>query len=73
MHQTELLCSKDKKEADGSVSFFILCCFSVVKMVKKYAEAVGLSMQDGFADHFLCLTAATTAREHETDIAKVQG
>ena len=42
------------------------------KVVREYAEAVGLKVEDGFGVHSLRATAATNALDHEADIAKVQ-
>lgn len=42
------------------------------KMVKKYAERIGLRMEDEFGVHSLRAAAATNTLDHEEDIAKVQ-
>jgi len=44
----------------------------VYKVVRKYTNAVGLKVEDGFGVHSLRATAATNALDHEADIAKVQ-
>ena len=43
----------------------------IYKMVKYYAERVGVNIE-GFGAHSLRATAATNALDHEADIAKVQ-
>jgi site-specific recombinase XerD len=43
----------------------------IYKMVKHYAERVGVNIE-GFGAHSLRATAATNALDHEADIAKVQ-
>jgi integrase/recombinase XerD len=43
----------------------------IYKMVKRYAERVGVNIE-GFDAHSLRATAATNALDHEADIAKVQ-
>jgi integrase/recombinase XerD len=43
----------------------------IYKMVKRYAERVGVNIE-GFGAHSLRATAATNALDHEADIAKVQ-
>jgi len=44
----------------------------VYKVVRKYADIVGLKVEDGFGVHSFRATAATNALDHEADIAKVQ-
>jgi site-specific recombinase XerD len=44
----------------------------VYKVVREYADAIGLRVEDGFGVHSLRTTAATNALDHEADIAKVQ-
>lgn len=44
----------------------------VYKMVRGYAEKIGLGDLEGFGVHSLRATAATNALDHEADISKVQ-